>query len=404
MMDRTKLNEFIDYVLKTNEKASESRIHGLNHWKRVEAFGLLMAEMCPGADKEVISWFAYTHDSMRKDDGACVEHGPDAAELVDKVRDTYMAELDDEQIRVLKMACYYHTFEKNTEDITADICLDADRLDLTRCGIQPDPLMMASDVGAELARVLGDAAKDYDDIEDIQFESFNILHDYILNKTKMTIEEAVAARHSVRQYKDTPLSDEQVIALRTKMEQINRDRGLHIQLIQNEPKAFSGFLARYIKFSGATNYIALVGRKADDLKEKLGYEGEKLVLMAQQMGLNTCWVAGSFSKNKAVQVAKDEKFVAVIAIGYGENQGKAHVSKPLGEIAAIAYTPEWFRKGVECAMLAPSAMNKQSFHFAHMADGKVTATAGHGAYAGLDLGIAKLHFEIGSGKDSTIWK
>ena len=208
----------------------------------------------------------------------------------------------------------------------------------------------------------------------------------------------------MRQYKDTPLSDEQVIALRTKMEQINRDRGLHIQLIQNEPKAFSGFLARYIKFSGATNYIALVGRKSDDLKEKLGYEGERLVLMAQQMGLNTCWVAGSFSKNKAVQVAKDEKFVAVIAIGYGENQGKAHVSKPLGEIAAIAYTPDWFRKGVECAMLAPSAMNKQNFHFAHMADGKVMATAGHGAYAGLDLGIAKLHFEIGSGKDSEIWK
>ena len=178
----------------------------------------------------------------------------------------------------------------------------------------------------------------------------------------------------MRQYKDTPLSDEQVIALRTKMEQINRDRGLHIQLIQNEPKAFSGFLARYIKFSGATNYLALVGRKSDDLKEKLGYEGERLVLMAQQMGLNTCWVAGSFSKNKAVQVGKDEKFVAVIAIGYGENQGKAHVSKPLGEIAAIAYTPDWFRKGVECAMLAPSAMNKQNFHFSHMADGKETAT------------------------------
>ncbi|MBO4486969.1 MAG: nitroreductase [Bacteroidaceae bacterium] len=220
----------------------------------------------------------------------------------------------------------------------------------------------------------------------------------------MTIEEAIAARHSVRQYKDTPLSDEHIIALRSKMEQINRDRGLHLQLILGEPKAFSGFLARYIKFSGAVNYIALVGKKADDLKEKLGYEGEKLVLMAQQMGLNTCWVAGSFSKNKAVQVGKDEKFVAVIAIGYGENQGKPHVSKPVEEVASLAYTSDWFQKGVECAMLAPSAMNKQNFKFAQMADGKVMATAGHGAYAGLDLGIAKLHFEIGSGKDSTIWK
>ena len=403
-MDRTKLNAFIDYVHQTNEAASSSRIHGLNHWRRVEAFGLLMAEVCPEADKEVISWFAYTHDSMRTDDGCCTEHGPNAAELINKVRDSYMSELSDKQIQKLRTACYHHTFEKNAEDITVDICFDADRLDLLRCGLTPDPQMMAGEIGAELAGVLATAADGYTDVHDLRPHSYDILFDYVYKKYKMTIEEAIKARHSVRQYTEQPLLDEHVSALQSKIESINANRGLHIQLIQNEPKAFSGFLARYIKFSGATNYIALVGRKADDLKEKLGYEGEKLVLMAQQMGLNTCWVAGSFSKNKAVQVAKDEKFVAVIAIGYGENQGKAHVSKPLGEIAAIAYTPDWFRKGVECAMLAPSAMNKQNFHFAHMADGKVMATAGHGAYAGLDLGIAKLHFEIGSGKDSEIWK
>lgn len=403
-MDRTKLNAFIDYVHQTNEAASSSRIHGLNHWRRVEAFGLLMAEVCPEADKEVISWFAYTHDSMRTDDGCCTEHGPNAAELINKVRDSYMSELSDKQIQKLRTACYHHTFEKNAEDITVDICFDADRLDLLRCGLTPDPQMMAGEIGAELAGVLATAADGYTDVHDLRPHSYDILFDYVYKKYKMTIEEAIKARHSVRQYTEQPLLDEHVSALQSKIESINANRGLHIQLIQNEPKAFSGFLARYIKFFGATNYIALVGRKADDLKEKLGYEGEKLVLMAQQMGLNTCWVAGSFSKNKAVQVAKDEKFVAVIAIGYGENQGKAHVSKPLGEIAAIAYTPDWFRKGVECAMLAPSAMNKQNFHFAHMADGKVMATAGHGAYAGLDLGIAKLHFEIGSGKDSEIWK
>ena len=129
-MDRTKLNAFIDYVHQINETASSSRIHGLNHWKRVEAVGLLMAEVCPEADKEVISWFAYTHDSMRTDDGCCTEHGPNAAELIDKVRDTYMSELSDEQIGKLRTACYHHTFEKNAEDITVDICFDADRLDL----------------------------------------------------------------------------------------------------------------------------------------------------------------------------------------------------------------------------------------------------------------------------------
>jgi nitroreductase len=126
--------------------------------------------------------------------------------------------------------------------------------------------------------------------------------------------------------------------------------------------------------------------------------------LAQQLGLNTCWVGGTFTKNKAVQVDKGEKFVAVISIGYGLTQGKAHVDKPLGQIAAIAFTPEWFKKGVMCAMLAPSAMNKQNFQFEYMADGKVVAAAKNVPFSSVDLGIAKLHFEIGSGKDSTIWK
>lgn len=104
----------------------------------------------------------------------------------------------------------------------------------------------------------------------------------------ITLEAQVYARSLY----EKPLTDEQVATLTAEIYKINAAKDLHIQLIQNEPKAFSGFLARYIKFSGATNYIALVGRKSDDLKEKLGYEGEKLVLMAQQMGLNTCWVAG----------------------------------------------------------------------------------------------------------------
>ena len=220
----------------------------------------------------------------------------------------------------------------------------------------------------------------------------------------MTIEEAIRNRHSVRQYDGSPLAEDQVTNLTAEIEKINAARGLHIQLIQNEPKAFSGFLARYGKFRGVTNYIALVGSKSDDLKEKLGYEGERLVLLAQQLGLNTCWVWGTFTKNKAVQVDKGENFVAVISIGYGLTQGKAHVDKPLGQIAAIAFTPEWFKKGVMCAMLAPSAMNKQNFQFEYMADGNVVAAAKNVQFSSVDLGIAKLHFEIGSGKDSTIWK
>ncbi len=235
-------------------------------------------------------------------------------------------------------------------------------------------------------------------------KSYGILYDYLHGKTStQTMNEAIAARHSVRQYKDTPMPEKYVRELCMEIEKINIHRHLHIQLILNEPKAFSGFFAKYNKFSGVVNYIALVGMRSYDLYEKLGYEGERLVLMAQKMGLNTCWVAVTFSKNNAVKVSREEKYVAAIAIGYGENQGVQHKNKPIEEVASLEYTPDWFRKGVECVMLAPSWMNWQNFRFALMANGKVKAIAVRGSFRRLVLGIAKLHFEIGSGMDSSIW-
>lgn len=402
---KTPLREFLDYVSQRNRMLDESSIHGILHWISVERFGFLMAGQCPEADKDVIMWFAYIHDSMRENDGCCFEHGLRAAELVNEVRGTFLSELDDDQIETLKLACRYHTDKQSTGNITADICLDADRLDLTRVGIVPCPARMISCIGAELAGVLSEVAKSYSHVEDMREKSYGILYDYLHGKTSTrSMDEAIAARHSVRQYKDTPMPEKYVRELCMEIEKINIHRHLHIQLILNEPKAFSGLLAKYCKFSRVVNYIALVGRKSYDLDEKLGYEGERLVLMAQRMGLNTCWVAGTFSKNKAVKVSREEKYVAAIAIGYGENQGVQHKNKPIDEVASLEYTPDWFRKGVECVMLAPSAMNRQSFRFALMANGKVRAIAGRGSFAGLDLGIAKLHFEIGSGMDSSIWE
>ena len=101
----------------------------------------------------------------------------------------------------------------------------------------------------------------------------------------MTIEEAIKARHSVRAYKEQPLAEDVVAALNDKIDALNRMGKLHIQLILNEPKAFSGTLAKYGKFSGVTNYIVMAGRKADDLDERVGYYGEHLVLFAQTLGL-----------------------------------------------------------------------------------------------------------------------
>lgn len=216
----------------------------------------------------------------------------------------------------------------------------------------------------------------------------------------MTIQEAILARHSVRQYSSQPLSEEQANALRQQIVQSNAAKNLHMQLVQSDAKALSGILAKFLRFSGATNYIAMVGHQSPLLQENLGYEGERLVLLAQTLGLNTCWVGGTFSKNHNVRVERDEMYVAVIAIGHGLNQGKQHTSKPIETFADIKGAPDWFRRGVECAMLAPTAMNRQNFHFTFLPNNKVKATAKPAPFAGLDLGIAKLHFELGAGKEN----
>ena len=220
----------------------------------------------------------------------------------------------------------------------------------------------------------------------------------------MELMEAIHIRHSVRQYTDRPIDAETITALRDEIDACNRESGLHIQLVTNEPDAFSSFMAHYGKFRGVKNYVALIGKKSDMLDELCGYYGERLVLRAQQFGLNTCWVALTYKKvHRAFQVDSGEKLTVVIALGYGENQGTAHKSKSAADVSkSSGEAPDWFRAGVEAALLAPTAMNQQTFTLSY-AGGKVSAKAGRGFYSKVDLGIVKYHFEIGSGMDHSIW-
>lgn len=221
----------------------------------------------------------------------------------------------------------------------------------------------------------------------------------------MELTEAMKNRHSVRQYTDKPIDEEIIKALQTEIAKCNQESGLHIQLVTNEPKAFDGFMAHYGKFSGVSNYFALVGKKGENLDELCGYYGERLVLKAQQLGLNTCWVAMTYKKIPgAFKVEKGEKLTVVIPLGYGETQGIAHNSKPIENVSNVSSnTPYWFKAGIEAALLAPTAMNQQKFTFTY-SNGKVAAKASKGFYTKLDLGIVKYHFELGAGKENFDWQ
>ena len=227
----------------------------------------------------------------------------------------------------------------------------------------------------------------------------------------MTIQEAILARHSVRAYQEKPLTDDVVKVLENEISEINLKNKLHIQLIINEPKAFQGPLAKYGMFRNVSSYLVMAGKKADDLDERVGYYGEYLVLLAQTLGLNTCWVGLSYSKVPGTYVLNEgEKIACYIAIGYGETQGTSHKIKTIEQVSNVSErTPSWFKKGVEAALLAPTAVNQQKFSFEYvgMKDGHHQVRAKKGfsmiGYTQMDLGIAKYHFEIGAGKENFEW-
>lgn len=214
----------------------------------------------------------------------------------------------------------------------------------------------------------------------------------------MDILEIMKQRHSVRQYSEQAIEDEKRTVLNDLVKEINQEAGMHIQIIYDEPECFDSFMAHYGKFTGVRNYIALVGKKSAKLDETLGYYGEKLVLKAQELGLNSCWVALTHGKSKAV-IDKGEKQLCLISMGYGTTQGVEHKSKPPVELCNYSeQLPDWFLTGLNAALLAPTAMNQQKFRFELQPDGNVKASCGSGFYTKLDLGIVKYHFEAASGK------
>ena len=229
---------------------------------------------------------------------------------------------------------------------------------------------------------------------------------------EMTLLEAIQARHSVRKYKDEPIPEEVLAVLRNKVWEINRQAGLHVQLVTGEPKAFSGLIC-YGTVSGVTNYFVMAGKKGEDLDEKIGYYGEQLVLLAQTLGLNTCWAGVSYSKIPGTYELEDgEKIGCYIALGYGQTQGSGHKVRDIRQVSnASDLTPMWFKKGVDAALLAPTAVNQQKFYleFVGFKDfsklPKVVAKPVFSmiGYSKMDLGIVKYHFEIGAGESNFEW-
>ena len=218
----------------------------------------------------------------------------------------------------------------------------------------------------------------------------------------ISMKEAMQARHTVRKYTDKPLPEEIKILLKTRMETHNEDYQLFLSLKTEDDRAISPMI-KLLMAKNARNYFVLAGPDTEQLDEKLGYCGADLMLYAQTLGLNTWWIGATYNHRQLKKEAEMNRVAGILVVGYGENQGTPHKSKSYEEIATYeGETPEWFLEGVKAVLLAPTAMNKQAFQIQGKGN-QVKITCHNGSAAGIDLGIAKYHFELGADKKNFSW-
>ena len=217
----------------------------------------------------------------------------------------------------------------------------------------------------------------------------------------MTMIDAARARHTVRSYTDAPLPADVVEALGARVAAVNESHDTAIELRVDDVEAF-GVVLRAVLARGVRNYFVLVAEDVDGVDERLGHAGCDLVLYAQTLGLNTWWIAGTYSFKRMQKAYPGLRVAGVIAVGYGKTQGKQHRSKTAGEVSGYeGEPPEWFERGVEFALLAPTAINMQDFELLGRGN-EVSASYAASPFSGVDLGIVKYHFELGAG-DAFTW-
>ena len=168
----------------------------------------------------------------------------------------------------------------------------------------------------------------------------------------------------------------------------------------NDGSAVPGVI-KLILAKGVNNFFIMAG--PDGADELCGYCGADLMLYAQTLGLNTWWVGGTYNRKGAQEKSEGAKPVGIIAVGYGQTQGVPHKTKTTEQISSyVGEAPQWFKDGIEAALLAPTALAKQAFTISGT-ENKVSISCDNGIFTGVDTGLVKYHFELGAGKDCFEW-
>ncbi len=229
---------------------------------------------------------------------------------------------------------------------------------------------------------------------------------------------AIEKRRSRRHFDASrPIESDKLSALDTVCKQFMPFPNARSCLVTESVKnVFKGIIGSYGKIKGAPAFIAFIGdMDSAYVQEELGYTGERIILEATALGLNTCWVAGFFkpeSVSSLVEIKSNERVLAVTPVGYarrfesleeklmtgfGRTHRRVPISRLVGSLTQDSL-PEWMRASIQAARLAPSAVNRQPWGF-HVEDNSITVYVRTGGpefdvSKRLDCGIAMLHIEV----------
>lgn len=224
--------------------------------------------------------------------------------------------------------------------------------------------------------------------------------------------EAMRCRHSVRKFTVAPINPGVQLALQHEIDFCNEQGSLSIQLVTDDSSPFAGGLAHYGGFENVRNYFVISGPgNLPDLDERCGYYGERLVLLAQRLGLNTCWCALTYKKRKVRPLLREgDRLVAVIPVGTGSYEGFERDSKLPEQVSKNRdEAPLWFRYGLEAALMAPTTFNMQKFSIEWTGikgdQGKylIRFRTHGGLQEKVCKGIVKYHFEAAVGEAPYAW-
>lgn len=220
---------------------------------------------------------------------------------------------------------------------------------------------------------------------------------------------AIEDRISRRTYTTEPIAVEKVAYLKKRILALNSESGLSITWLEDGSRAFTA-LKSYGMFKNVGPVIVMKGpEKTADLFERIGYYGELLVLEATALGLGTCWIAGTYDKTSDLfSLGPEEKLVAIISIGNVPpeqtlKERLIHRSVRRKTLAledfymAEGEAAQWFSQAIKAVQKAPSAVNSQRVRFQYAKHGITASVPGTWATDPIDMGIAKLHFELAAG-------